>query len=148
MINASVTTGVCVAEDDGRSDRLQAARCFARCRGHFRGLGRGSVAGEWGEANARSPRFDGSVAGEWDAVATRLASDGGPRGLAAPRLLDESRPSPQKPSGFDGAGGRRRSVEQNHQRVSAVGHSVCSNGVRCVVGLTLAVLAVIKSRLF
>ena len=90
-----------LAEDDGRSDRLQALELLRAqlSRTISEGLGQGSVADQCGEIdNAQIAAFlDGSLPrAEWDAVAARLVSDPVARAelAAAAALLDEIEAQP------------------------------------------------------
>ena len=124
------------AEDDGRSDRLQALEVLRAqlSRTISEGLGQGSVAGQWGEIdNAQIAAFlDGSLSrAEWDAVATRLANDPVARAelAAAVALLDEIQAQPATvPAGLMGrAAGVLAASEQNPTAgFGSGGHSGCS----------------------
>ncbi|WFU19372.1 hypothetical protein [Bradyrhizobium sp. CB3481] len=90
------------AEDDDRSDRLQALELLRAqlSRTISEGLGQGSVAAQWGEIdNAQIAAFlDGSLSrAEWEAVAARLVSDPVARAelAAAVALLDETQAQPR-----------------------------------------------------
>lgn len=118
-----------LAEDDGRSDRLQA---LALLRAHLsrtvsEGLGQGSVAAQRGEIdNAEIAAFlDGSLSrAEWDAVAARLVNDPVARAelAAAAALLDEIQAQPATaPADLMGrAAGILAAPEQSRPGVSAV----------------------------
>ena len=118
-----------LAEDDGRSDRLQALELL---RAHLsrtvsEGLGQGSVAAQWGEIdNAEIAAFlDGSLSrAEWDAVAARLVNDPVARAelAAAAALLDEIQAQPATaPADLMGrAAGVLAASEQSRPSVSAV----------------------------
>ena len=89
------------AEDDGRSDRLQALELLRAqlSRTISEGLGQGSVAGQGGEVgNAEIAAFlDGSLSrADWDAVAARLVNDPVARAelAAAAAQLDEIEAQP------------------------------------------------------
>ena len=142
------------AEDDGRSDRLQALELLRAqlSRTISEGLGQGSVAGQWGEIdNAQIAAFlDGSLSrAEWDAVATRLANDPVARAelAAAVALLDEIQAQPATvPAGLmERAAGVLAASEQNRPRVSAVAVTPVAWYRRSMAwsGFALAVLAVI-----
>jgi hypothetical protein len=142
------------AEDDGRSDRLQALELLRAqlSRTISEGLERGSAAGQWGEIdNAQIAAFlDGSLSrAEWDAVAARLASDPVARAelAAAAALLDEIQAQPATvPAGLIArAAGVLAPSEQSHRRVSAVADTPVAWYRRSMAwsGLALAVLAVI-----
>jgi hypothetical protein len=141
------------AEDDGRSDRLQALELLRAqlSRTISEGLGQGTVAGQWGEIdNAQIAAFlDGSLSrAERDAVATRLASDPVARAelAAAVALLDEIQAQPATvPAGLMGrAAGILAASEPNRPRVSAAVTPVAWYR-RSIAwsGFALAVLAVI-----
>ena len=143
-----------LAEDDGRSDRLQTLEVLRAqlSRTISEGLGQGSVAGQWGEIdNAEIAAFlDGSLSrAEWDAVATRLANDPAARAelAAAAALLDEIQAQPATvPAGLmERAAGVLAASEQNHQRVSAAAVTPVAWYRRSMAwsGFALAVLAVI-----
>jgi hypothetical protein len=143
-----------LAEDDGRSDRLQTLEVLRAqlSRTISEGLGQGSVAGQWGEIdNAQIAAFlDGSLPrAEWDAVAARLANDPVARAelAAAAALLDEIQAQPATaPAGLMArAAGVLAASEQNHPRVSAVSVTPVARYRRSMAwsGLALAVLAVI-----
>ena len=142
------------AEDDGRSDRLQALELLRAqlSRTISEGLGQSSVAGQWGEIdNAQIAAFlDGSLSrAEWDAVATRLANDPVARAelAAAVALLDEIQAQPATvPAGLmERAAGVLAASEQNRPRVSAVAVTPVAWYRRSMAwsGFALAVLAVI-----
>ena len=142
------------AEDDGRSDRLQALELLRAqlSRTISEGLGQSSVAGQWGEIdNAEIAAFlDGSLPrAEWNAVATRLANDPAARAelAAAVALLDKIQAQPATvPAGLtERAAGVLAASEQNHQRVSAVAVTPVAWYRRSMAwsGFALAVLAVI-----
>ena len=141
-----------LAEDDGRSDRLQTFEVLRAqlSRTISEGLGQGSVAGEWGEIdNAQIAAFlDCSLSrAEWDAVATRLANDPVARAelAAAAALLDEIQAQPATaPAGLmERAAGVLARSEQNHQRVSAAAVTPVARYRRSIAwsGFALAVLA-------
>ena len=143
-----------LAEDDGRSDRLQTLELLRAqlSRTISEGLGQGSVAGQWGEIdNAQVAAFlDCSLSrAEWDAVATRLANDPVARAelAAAAALLDEIQAQPATvPAGLMGrAAGVLAASEQNHPRVSAVAVTPVARYRRSIAwsGFALAVLAMI-----
>jgi hypothetical protein len=143
-----------LAEDDGRSDRLQTLELLrARLsRTISEGLEQGSVAGQWGEIDhAQIAAFlDGSLSrAEWDAVATRLANDPVARAelAAAVALLDEIQAQPATaPADLLGrAAGVLAAPEQNRPRVSAVPVTPVARYRRSIAwsGFALAVLAVI-----
>jgi hypothetical protein len=143
-----------LAEDDGRSDRLQALELLRAqlSRTISEGLGQGSVAGQWGEIdNAEIAAFlDCSLSpAEWDAVATRLANDPVARAelAAAAALLDEIEAQPATaPAGLMGrAAGILAASEQNRPQVSAVAVAPVAWYRRSIAwsGFALAVLAVI-----
>lgn len=116
------------AEDDGRSDRLQALELL---RAHLsrtisEGLGQGSVAGQSGEIdNAQIAAFlDGSLSrAEWDAVAASLVNDPVARAelAAAAALLDEvqAQPATAPADLMARAAGVLAASEQNRPQVSA-----------------------------
>ncbi|WP_065751082.1 hypothetical protein [Bradyrhizobium paxllaeri] len=143
------------AEDDGRSDRLQALELLRAqlSRTISEGLGQGSAAaGQWGEIdNAEIAAFlDGSLSrAEWDAVATRLANDPAARAelAAAVALLDEIQAQPATvPAGLMAqAAGVLAAPEQNRPQVSAVAVAPVAWYRRSVAwsGFALATLAVI-----
>jgi hypothetical protein len=142
------------AEDDGRSDRLQALELLRAqlSRTISEGLGQGSVAGQWGEIdNAQIAAFlDGSLSGaERDAVATRLANDPVARAelAAAAALQDEIQAQPATaPAGLIGqAAGLLAALEQSRPRVSAMAVTPVAWYRRSIAwsGFALAVLAVI-----
>ena len=90
------------AEDDGRSDRLQALELLRAqlSRTISEGLEQDTVAGQWGEVdNAQIAAFlDGSLSrADWDAVAARLVNDPVARAelAAAAALLDEIEAQPK-----------------------------------------------------
>jgi hypothetical protein len=143
-----------LAEDDGRSDRLQTLELLRAqlSRTISEGLGQGSVAGQWGEIdNAQIAAFlDCSLSrAEWDAVATRLANDPVARAelAAAAALLDEIQALPATaPAGLMGrAAGVLAASEQNRPRVSAAAVTPAAWYRRSIAwsGVALAVLAVI-----
>ena len=143
-----------LAEDDGRSDRLQTLEVLRAqlSRTISEGLGQGSVAGQWGEIdNAQIAAFlDGSLSrAEWDAVATRLANDPVARAelAAAAALLDEIQAQPATaPADLMGrAADVLAAPEQNHPRVSAVAVTPVARYRRSIAwsGFAVAVLAVI-----
>ena len=142
------------AEDDGRSDRLQALELLRAqlSRTISEGLGQGSVAGQWGEIdNAQIAAFlDGSLSrAEWDTVAKRLANDPAARAelTAAAALLDEIQSQPATvPAGLMAqAAGVLAASEQSRPQVSAVAVAPVAQYRRSVVwsGFALAALAVI-----
>ena len=142
------------AEDDGRSDRLQALELLRAqlSRTISEGLERGSVAGQWGEIdNAQIAAFlDGSLSrAEWDAVAARLANDPAARAelAAAAALLDEIQAHPATvPAGLmERAAGVLAVPEQNRPRVSAMAVTPVVRYRSSIAwsGFALAVLAVI-----
>ena len=117
------------AEDDGRSDRLQALELLRAqlSRTISEGLGQSSVAGQWGEIdNAEIAAFldDSLSRAEREAVATRLASDPVARAelAAAAAMLDEIQAQPATaPADLMGrAADVLAAPEQSHPRVSAV----------------------------
>lgn len=143
-----------LAEDDGRSDRLQTLELLRAqlSRTISEGLGQGSAAGQWGEIdNAQIAAFlDCSLSrAEWDAVAARLANDPVARAelAAAVALLDEIQKQPATaPTGLmERAAGVLAASEQNHQRVSAVAVTPVARYRRSIAwsGFALALLAVI-----
>jgi hypothetical protein len=143
-----------LAEDDGRSDRLQALEMLRAqlSRSISEGLGQGSVAGQWGEIdNVQIAAFlDGSLSrAEWDAVATRLADDPVARAelAAAVALLDEiqAQPATAPASLIERAAGVLAASEPNHPRVSATAVTPVAQYRRSMAwsGVALAVLAVI-----
>ena len=125
-----------LAEDDGRSDRLQTLEVLRAqlSRTISEGLGQGSVAGQWGEIdNAQIAAFlDGSLSrAEWDAVATRLANDPVARAelAAAAALLDEIQAQPATaPAGLmaRAAGVLARVGTEPSAGFGGGGHSSCS----------------------
>ena len=143
------------AEDDGRSERLQALELLRAqlSRTISEGLGQGSVAaGQWGEIdNAEIAAFlDGSLSqAERDAVVTRLANDPAARAelAAAAALLDEIQAQPATvPAGLMvQAAGILAASEQNRPQVSAVAVAPVAWYRRSVAwsGFALATLAVI-----
>ena len=150
-----------LAEDDGRSDRLQALELLRAqlSRTISEGLGQGSVAGQWGEIdNAQIAAFlDCSLPrAEWDAVATRLANDPVARAelAAAAALLDEIEAQPATvPAGLLGrAAGVLAASEQSRPQVSAVAvtpvawyrRSIAWSGFAFAVLAVIAVPAVVK----
>jgi hypothetical protein len=143
-----------LAEDDGRSDRLQALEVLRAqlSRTISEGLGQGSVAGQWGEIdNAQIAAFlDGSLSrAEWDAVATRLANDPVARAelAAAVALQDEIQAQPATvPAGLmERAAGILAASEPNRPRVSAVAVTPVAWYRRSIAwsGFALAVLVMI-----
>jgi hypothetical protein len=143
------------AEDDGRSDRLQALELFRAqlSRAISEGVGQGSVAADqWSEIdNAQLAAFlDGSLSrAEWDTVAKRLANDPAARAelTAAAALLDEIQSQPATvPAGLMAqAAGVLAASEQSRPQVSAVAVAPVAQYRRSVVwsGFALAALAVI-----
>jgi hypothetical protein len=143
-----------LAEDDGRSDRLQTLELFRAqlSRTISEGLGQGSVAGQWGEIdNAQIAAFlDGSLSrAEWDAVATRLVNDPVARAelAAAAALLDEIQTQPATaPAALMGrATGILAGPEPDRPRVSAVAVTPVAWYRRSIAwsGFALAVLAIV-----
>ena len=143
-----------LAEDDGRSDRLQALELLRAqlSRTISEGLGQGSVAGQWDEIdNAQIAAFlDCSLSrAEWDAVATRLANDPVARAelASAAALLNEiqARPATAPADLIGRAAGVLAASEQNRPQVSAVAVTPVARYRRSMAwsGFALAVLAVI-----
>jgi len=142
------------AEDDGRSDRLQALELLRAqlSRTISEGLGQSSVAGQWGEIdNAEIAAFldDSLSRAEREAVATRLASDPVARAelAAAAAMLDEIQAQPATaPADLMGrAADVLAAPEQNHPRASAVAVTPVARYRRSIAwsGFAVAVLAVI-----
>ena len=150
-----------LAEDDGRSDRLQALELLRAqlSRSISEGLVQGSVAGQWDEVdNAQIAAFlDGSlVRADWDAVAARLVNDPVARAelAAAVALLDEIQAQPvTAPADLMGrAAGVLEASEQARPRVSAAAvtsvawyrRSMAWPGFALVALAIIAVPAVLK----
>jgi hypothetical protein len=149
------------AEDDGRSDRLQALELLRvqLSRSVSEGLERGSVAGQPGDFdNAQIAAFlDGSLSrAEWDAVAARLVDDPATRAelAAATALLDEIQTQPATvPAGLlERAAGVIAASEQTRPQVSAAPvtpiawyrRSMAWSGFALVALAIIAVPAVLK----
>jgi hypothetical protein len=143
-----------LAEDDGRSDRLQTLEVLRAqlSRTISEGLGQGAVAGQWGEIdNAQIAAFlDCSLSrAEWDAVATRLANDPVARAelAAAVALLDEiqAQPATAPADLMARAAGVLAESEPNAPRVSATAATPAIRYRRSIAwsGFALAALAVI-----
>ena len=149
------------AEDDDRSDRLQALELLRAqlSRTISEGLGQGSVAGQWGEIdNAHIAAFlDGSLSrADWDAVAVRLVNDPVARAelAAAAALLDEIEAQPATaPADLMGrAAGVLAAPEQTRPHVSAAAvtsvgwyrRSMAWPGFALVALAIIAVPAVLK----
>ena len=143
-----------LAEDDGRSDRLQALELLRVqvSRTISESLERGAAAGRLGEIdNAKIAAFlDGSLSrAEWDAIATRLVSDPAARAelAAATTLLDEIQVQPATAPAdlMERAAGVLAGPEQDRPAVSAVAITPVAWYRRSVAwpGFALAVLAVV-----
>ena len=143
-----------LAEDDGRSERLQARELLRAqlSRAISEGLGQGSAAGQGDEIdNAQIAAFlDGSLPrAEWEAVATRLVSDPAARAelAAAAALLDEIQAQPATaPAGLMGrAAGILAGPEQDRPRAAAVAVTPVAWYRRSIAwsGFALAVLAIV-----
>jgi hypothetical protein len=142
------------ADDDGRSDRLQALELLRAqvSRTVSEGLERGSVAGQSDDIdNAQIAAFlDGSLSrAEWDAVATRLVDDPATRAevAGATALLDEIQTQPATvPAGLlERAAGVLAVSEQTRSQVSAAPVTPVAWFRRSMAwsGFALAALAVI-----
>jgi hypothetical protein len=143
-----------LAEDDGRSERLQTFELLRVqvSRTVSEGLERGTPAGELGEIdNAEIAAFlDGSMSrAEWDAVAARLVSDPAARAelAATTALLDEiqAQPAPAPAGLVERAAGVLAGPERERPPVSAVAVTPVAWYQRSMAwpGFALAVLAVV-----
>lgn len=143
-----------LAEDDRRSDRMQALELLRVqvSRTVSEGLERGTAAGQSGEIdNVQIAAFlDGSLSrAEWDAIATRLVSDPAARAelAAATALLDEIQAQPTAaPAGLmERAAMVLAGPEQGRPAVSAVAVTPVAWYRRSMAwpGFALAVLAIV-----
>jgi hypothetical protein len=143
-----------LAEDDGRSERLQTLELLRVqvLRTVSEGLERGAAAGQSGEIdNAEIAAFlDGSLSrAEWDAIAARLVSDPAARAelAAATALIDEIQAQPTTaPAGLvERAAGVLAGPDQDRPAVSAVAVTPVAWYRRSIAwpGFALAVLAIV-----